>query len=85
VLFRIFTAVTKMNKLGCQGCGLVELVKVSICHPKGPQFQSWCGLMENNSDQNYNLLKHLSVFIQEPYFPMLFLGRVQTGSRASLD
>jgi hypothetical protein len=36
----------KINKLGYQGCGLVELVKVSFGYPKGPQFQSWCGLME---------------------------------------
>ncbi len=63
-----------MNKLCSQGCGLVELVKVSVGHPKGPQFQSWCGLMEKKSDQNYVLLEHLPVFIHEPDFPKLFLG-----------
>jgi hypothetical protein len=47
----------KMKKLGCQGCGLVELVKVSIVYTKGPQFKSWCGLKENNSDRNSDLLE----------------------------
>jgi hypothetical protein len=34
--------------------------------------------MENNSDQNYDLLKDLSIFIHEPDVPKLFLGLFET-------
>jgi hypothetical protein len=51
---------------------LVELLKVSVSHSKGFQFQSWCGLMENNSDQNSYLLEHLLAVIQAPDFIKLF-------------
>jgi hypothetical protein len=75
----MLTAVKKINKLCCsQGCGLVELVKLSVGYPKGPQFQSWCGPMVNISDQNSDLLQQLLVFIEEPDFPKLFLAQTSS-------